>query len=180
VRQGRVRAIACSNFGAAQLTEADGAARLSGTRRFEAIQNQYSLLERDADNDVLPLCRELGVGFVAYFPLANGLLTGKYRRGRPAPEGTRLARSGGELLSDETFDEVDRLERFAAEHNHTLHELAIAAAYSTPGVASVLVGATSPEQVEANAAVDWELDPDTLAAIPRVEGRGVHSGPRRR
>jgi len=176
VRQGSVRAIGCSNFSAAQLAEADGAARSGDTSRFAALQNQYSLLERDADNDVLPLCRELGVGFVAYFPLAGGLLTGKYRRGSPAPEGTRLARWGRELLSDETFDAVERLESFAAEHGRSLHELAIAAAYSTPGIVSVLVGATSPEQVEANAAVDWELDPDTLAAMPRIEGRGLHSG----
>jgi aryl-alcohol dehydrogenase-like predicted oxidoreductase len=180
VRQGSVRAIGCSNFSAAQLAEADAAARSAGTTRFAAIQNHYSLLERDADKDVLPLCRELGVGFVAYFPLAGGLLTGKYRRGRPAPKGTRLARWGRELLSDETFDEVERLESFAAEHGRSLHELAIAAAYSTPGIVSVLVGATSPQQVEANAAVDWELDPDTLAAMPRVEGRGLHSGRSRR
>jgi aryl-alcohol dehydrogenase-like predicted oxidoreductase len=176
VRQGSARAVGCSNFSAAELAEADDVARFAGTARFAAIQNQYSLLERDADTDVLPLCRELGVGFVAYFPLAGGLLTGKYRRGQPAPEGTRLASWGRELLSDETFDEVERLESFAAEHGRSLHELAIAATYSTPGIASVLVGATSPEQVEANAAVDWELDPDTLAAMPRVEGRGLHSG----
>ncbi len=117
---------------------------------------------------------------MAYFPLAGGLLTGKYRRGEPAPEGTRLASWGRELLSDETFDEVEKLESFAAEHGRSLHELAIAAAYSTPGVASVLIGATSAKQVEANAAVDWVLDADTLAALPRVEGRGLHSGRPRR
>jgi aryl-alcohol dehydrogenase-like predicted oxidoreductase len=172
VQQGKVRAIGCSNFSAEQLAEADEAA---GARsRFCALQNQYSLLERDADADVLPLCRELDVGFVAYFPLASGLLTGKYRRGEPPAEGTRLARGAGELLSDETFDEVDRLAEFAKERGHTLHDLAIASVTSMPGVSSALVGATSPEQVHANAAVDWRLSADELAAVPRVEGRGVH------
>ena len=173
VQQGKVRAIGCSNFSAEQLAEADEAA---GTKsRFCALQNQYSLLERDADADVLPLCRELDVGFVAYFPLASGLLTGKYKRGEPPAEGTRLARGAGELLSDATFDEVDRLAAFAEERGRSLHELAIAAVTSTSGVASVLVGATTPEQVRENAAVDWRHTPEELSAIPRIEGRGVHS-----
>lgn len=180
VEQGTVRAIGCSNFSAAQLAEADDLASSNGTSRFCALQNQYSLLERDADANVLPLCRELGVGFVAYFPLASGLLTGKYTRGEAPAEGTRLSRWGrDELLSDQTFDEVDRLTALAEERGRSLHELAIASVTSTPGVASALVGATSPDQVRANAAVDWRLSPDELNAIPRVEGRGVHSGPRR-
>jgi aryl-alcohol dehydrogenase-like predicted oxidoreductase len=179
VQQGTVRAIGCSNFSAAQLAEANEVA--GDKSRFCALQNQYSLLERNADADVLPLCLELDVGFVAYFPLASGLLTGKYRRGEAPAEGTRLSRWGrDELLSDRTFDEVDRLAAFAEERGHSLHELAIAAVKSTPGVASTLVGATSPEQVRENAAVEWRLSPDELDAIPRVEGRGVHSGPRRR
>jgi aryl-alcohol dehydrogenase-like predicted oxidoreductase len=180
VEQGKVRAVGCSNFTAEQLREADEVARVNGTSRFVAIQNQYSVLERDSDSDVLPLCRELNVGFVAYFPLASGLLTGKYKRGEPPPEGTRLSTWGGELLDDETFDEVDKLAAFARQRGRSLHELAIAAVGSTSGIASVLVGATSSEQVRANAAVDWELTPDELRAVPRVEGRGVHSGPPRR
>jgi aryl-alcohol dehydrogenase-like predicted oxidoreductase len=179
VVQGTVRSIGCSNFSAAQLSEADRVARASGKARFAAVQNQYSLLERDADADVIPLCRELSIGFVAYFPLANGLLTGKYTRGEPPPEGTRLSRWGQELLSDETFDELDRLTAFADGQGRSLHELALAATASTPGVASVLVGATTPEQVRANASVDWELADSVLEAIPRVEGRGVHTGPAR-
>lgn len=179
VGRGTVRAIGCSNFSAAQVSEADRIARSSGTTRFSAVQNQYSLLERDADADVIPFCRELGIGFVAYFPLANGLLTGKYARGEPPPEGTRLSRWGQELLNDETFDELDRLTAFADGQGRSLHELALAATASTPGVASVLVGATTPEQVRANAGVDWELAPSELEAIPRVEGRGVHTGPAR-
>ena len=152
----------------------------NGKSRFIALQNQYSLLERDADAEVLPLCRERNVGFVTYFPLVSGLLTGKYRRGEAPAEGTRLARGAGELLSDTTFDEVDRLAAFAEERGRSLHELAIAAVTSTPGVASALVGATSPEQVRANAAVDWRLSPEELNAIPRIEGHGVHGGRRRR
>lgn len=178
VEQGSVRAIGCSNFSAAQLAEADDLALSNGGSRFCALQNQYSLLERDADADVLPLCRARDVGFVAYFPLASGLLTGKYRRGEAPAEGTRLSRWGGELLNDRTFDEVDRLTAFAEERGHSLHELAIASVTSTPGIASALVGATSPEQVRANAAVDWHLSTDELDAIPRVEGHGVHTGPR--
>ncbi|MDQ2983322.1 MAG: aldo/keto reductase [Actinomycetota bacterium] len=180
VEQGKVRGIGCSNFSAAQLREADEAGRSSGKSRFVALQNQYSLLERDADADVLPLCRELNVGFVPYSPLASGLLTGKYTRGEPPPEGTRLSFWAGEMLNDETFDEVDKLAAFAEERGHSLHELAIAAVAWTPGIPSVLVGATSPEQVRANATADWELAPDELDAVPRVEGRGVHTGPPRR
>jgi aryl-alcohol dehydrogenase-like predicted oxidoreductase len=181
VRQGKVRAIGCSNFTAEQLREADEIARSSGKSRFVALQNQYSLLERDADVHVLPLCRELDVGFIPYFPLVSGLLTGKYRRGEPPPEGTRLALWGGDMLTDETFDEVDMLAALAAGRGRSLHELAISALASTRGVASVLVGATSPGQVRANvAAAGWELPSEELEAIPRVEGRGVHTGPRRR
>jgi aryl-alcohol dehydrogenase-like predicted oxidoreductase len=179
VEQGKVRAIGCSNFSAAQLAEADDVAASNGNGRFCALQNQYSLLERDPDGDVIPLCRQLDVGFVAYFPLASGLLTGKYKRGEAPAEGTRLSRWSGELLNDRTFDEVDRLTAFAEERGHSLHDLAIASVTSTPGLASALVGATSPDQVRANAAVDWRLSPEELDAIPRVEGRGVHSGPRR-
>jgi aryl-alcohol dehydrogenase-like predicted oxidoreductase len=180
VEQGKVRAIGCSNFSAEQLAEADDISVSNGKSRFIALQNQYSLLERDADAEVLPLCRERNVGFVTYFPLVSGLLTGKYRRGEAPAEGTRLARGAGELLSDTTFDEVDRLAAFAEERGRSLHELAIAAVTSTPGVASALVGATSPDQVRANAAVDWRLSPEELNAIPRIEGHGVHGGRRRR
>jgi aryl-alcohol dehydrogenase-like predicted oxidoreductase len=180
VDEGKVRQIGCSNFSADALREADESARSSGTRRFVALQNQYSLLAREADADTLPLCRELEVGFVPYFPLANGLLTGKYKRGEPPPEGTRLSRWGS-VPEDDTFDQLDRLAAFAEERGRSLHELALSALASTPGVACVLAGATSPEQVRANvAAASSELDPDELAAIPRIEGLGVRGGPRRR
>jgi aryl-alcohol dehydrogenase-like predicted oxidoreductase len=165
VEEGLVRAIGCSNFSAAQLAEADELARASGRPRFVCVQNEYSLLERDAEEDVLPLTRELGVAFIPYFPLASGLLTGKYRRGEPRPKGTRLE---GREIDDATFDRLEALERFARERGHSLLELAIAALASQPGVPSVIAGATSAQQVRANAAAaGWELSPDELAELAR-------------
>jgi len=166
VRSGKVRAIGCSNFSAEQLADADRVAREHGTARFTVLQNHYNLLHRDDDEDVLPLCRELGVAYVPYFPLASGLLTGKYRRGQAAPEGARLA---GRVIDEDQFDRVEALARFAEEQRHTLHELAIAALASTAGVASVIAGATRPEQVRANAAAaSWALSVEDLDALRAV------------
>jgi aryl-alcohol dehydrogenase-like predicted oxidoreductase len=182
VDAGKARALACSNFSSAELRQAYDVAQASGKPGFTAVQNQYSLLERDAAKSVLPVARELDIAFVPYMPLANGLLTGKYRRGQPPPEGSRLeffssVGVGQELLGDDRFDQVERLAEFAEEHGHTLHELAIAALASEPGVTTVLVGATSPEQVRANAAAaDWELDAEMLAAVPLVESKGIEFG----
>ena len=168
VREGKVRAIGCSNFSASQLAEADRVARETGTTRFAVLQNHYSLLQRDDDEDVLPLCRELGVSYIPYFPLASGLLTGKYRRGEPAPDGTRLA---GREIEEERFDRVEACAAFAEERGRSLHELAICALASTPGVGSIIAGATRPEQVRANVAAaeaSWRLSQDELAALARV------------
>jgi aryl-alcohol dehydrogenase-like predicted oxidoreductase len=164
VREGSVRAIGCSNFSAEQLSEADRVAQGNGLVRFTVLQNNYSVLRRDDDEDVLPLCRELGVSYIPYFPLASGLLTGKYRRGEPAPEGTRLA---GREIEEERFDRVEACAAFAEEHGHSLHELAICALASTPGVGSIIAGATKPEQVRANvaAASAWRLDREELEAL---------------
>jgi aryl-alcohol dehydrogenase-like predicted oxidoreductase len=162
VEEGLVRAIGVSNFSVAQLDEAVEAGPVA------AVQNRYSLLEREAEADVLPRCAELGVGFVPYFPLASGLLTGKYRRGEPPPEGTRLA-GQTDALTDEAFDRIEALEAFADAHGHTLLELAIAGLASQPGVASAIAGATKPEQVRANAAAaDWELNGPELAELSRL------------
>lgn len=182
VEAGKTRALGCSNFSAPQLEYASNVAGASGAPGFVAIQNQYGLLERDAERDVLPLARELNVGFIPYMPLANGLLTGKYRRGHAPPAGSRLnyftsIGVGGELLGDDRFDAVQRLAQFAQERNRTLLELAIAVPASTPGVASVLVGATSPGQVRANAAAaQWRPDVDLLDAVPRAESLGMNFG----
>ena len=166
VRAGTVRAIGCSNFSAVELAEADRVARELGTARFVVVQNRYSLLHRVDDALVLPLCVELGIGYVPYFPLASGLLTGKYRRGEPAPEGTRLA---GRAIDGGDLERVERLERFAAERGHTLLELAISALASTPGMTSVIAGATKPEQARANAAAaGWRLSVEDLQALASV------------
>ncbi|MDP9283649.1 MAG: aldo/keto reductase [Actinomycetota bacterium] len=158
VEAGKVRQLGVSNVDAAQLRDAAAAAPVG------FVQNRYSLLERGVEAELLPLCSELGVGFVPYFPLASGLLTGKYRRGEPAPAGSRLE---GQRMDDETFDRIEALERFAARHGHTLLELAIGALASQPAVVSVIAGAMTPEQVRANAAAgSWRLTPEELAAIP--------------
>jgi aryl-alcohol dehydrogenase-like predicted oxidoreductase len=166
VLAGKARFIGCSNLTAGQLREVSEVARRAGITAIVALQNEYSLLERGADEDVLPLCRELGIGFVPYFPLASGLLSGKYRRGSAAPAGSRLE-ARPERLTDERFDRVEELERFADAHGRTILELAIGALVSTPGIASAIAGATTAEQVRANAAASsWRLSGDELAAIP--------------
>lgn len=162
VRAGTVRAVGASNFSAAQIEEADAVARERGLARFTAIQNEYSLLVRKAEGDVLPACRRLGLGFVPYFPLARGLLTGKYRRGQSAPEGTRLA-DREQIASDEEFDRLEALERFASERELSMVELAIGALLSRGVVSSVIAGATKPDQVRVNvAATRWQPDSGDL------------------
>jgi aryl-alcohol dehydrogenase-like predicted oxidoreductase len=161
VEEGTVGAIGVSNFSVEQLDQAVEAGPVA------ALQNRYSLLDRDAEADVLPRCAELGVSFIPYFPLASGLLTGKYRRGEPAPAGTRL--EGSDTLTDEAFDVVEALDDFARARGHTLLELAIAGLESQPAVASVIAGATKPEQVQANAAAaEWELNADELAELRSI------------
>ncbi len=158
VEEGTVGALGLSNVDAAQIREAVGVAPIA------AVQNRYSLMHRDDDAEVLPACRELGIGYVPYFPLESGLLTGKYRRGAPTPTGTRLSAAG---IGDEELRRVEELDAFATAHGHTLLELAIGGLASIPGIASVIAGATSPEQARANAAAGaWELTPAELDALP--------------
>jgi len=162
VEEGRVREIGVSNVDATQLAEAAAATRVA------AVQNEYSLLNRAAEADVLPLCRKLGIGFVPYFPLAHGLLTGKYRRDEPPPAGSRLE-GDDDRRSDEKLERVERLEAFAVERGRTLLELAIGATASEPAVASVIAGATKPEQVRANAAAgEWEPSAAERDALRRL------------
>ncbi len=170
VQAGTVRAIGASNFSAEQIEEADSVAREEGLTRFTAVQNEYSLLVRGDERDVIPTCARLGLGYVPYFPLASGLLTGKYHRGQPAPEGTRLA-GRDEIASDEQFDLVERLTRFAEERGITLIDVAIGALLANPTIASVIAGATKPEQVRANArAAQWSPTDEDLAALDEVLG----------
>ena len=169
VEEGKTRFIGCSNLSAGQLREVSEATSRLGLTGIVALQNEYSLLRREAEDDVLPLCRMLGVGFVPYFPLASGLLTGKYRRGEPAPPGSRLE-GRTERFDDATFDRVEALERFAEERGHTLLELAVGALASTPGIASVIAGATTAEQARANAAAGaWQLSEDDLTALSALD-----------
>lgn len=158
VQAGKVRWIGASNFSAEQIEEADAVARDRGFARFTAIQNNYSLLVRDAEREVLPTCERLGVGFVPFFPLASGLLTGKYRRGEAAPSGTRLA-ARDEVGSSEQFDVVEAVERFASDRGVSMIEVAIGALLARPVVSTVIAGATKPEQVRTNAAAGrWQPD----------------------
>jgi aryl-alcohol dehydrogenase-like predicted oxidoreductase len=171
---GKVREIGCSNFSAKQLDEAEEAAKEKGVRRFVTVQNEYNLLAREAREEVLPACRRLGLSFVPYFPLATGLLTGKYRKGQPPPPGSRLAGRGGwdEVMTDERLDLVERLTVLAEQHGHTILELAMSWLATQPEIATVIAGATSAEQVRSNAAAieAWRLSDDELAEVDDVLG----------
>jgi aryl-alcohol dehydrogenase-like predicted oxidoreductase len=165
VRQGKVRYVGHSNLEAAQVEEIDTLTRERGWARPVSAQNQYSLLRREAEQELLPTCARLGIGVLPYFPLASGLLTGKYRRGEPRPEGTRLA-TRDEVFTDETFERLEALEAFAEERGVSLLQVAIGGLLAQPAVASVIAGATKPDQVRANAAAgEWEPSPDDLAAL---------------
>jgi aryl-alcohol dehydrogenase-like predicted oxidoreductase len=168
VRAGTVRWIGASNFSAAQIEEADAVARDRGFARFTSIQNNYSLLHREAEREVLPTCERLGLGFVPFFPLASGLLTGKYRRGEAAPVGTRLA-GRDQVGTDEQFDSVEALERYAAARGVSLTDVAIGALLARPVVSTVIAGATKPEQVRQNAAAArWKPSDRDLAELEEL------------
>jgi aryl-alcohol dehydrogenase-like predicted oxidoreductase len=168
VRAGTVRAIGASNFSARQIEEADLSARERGLTRFAAIQNEYSLVVREAERDVLPACERLGLSFVPYFPLASGLLTGKYRRGESGPGGARLS-GRPQIASDEQFDLVEALEQFARERGRSLVDVAIGGLLAQRPVASVIAGATKPDQVRANAAAaTWAPTDEDLGALHGV------------
>jgi aryl-alcohol dehydrogenase-like predicted oxidoreductase len=163
VQQGKVRFIGSSNLSAAQVREADTVAGERGLTRFVSAQNQYSWLEREAEDELIPTCDELGIGLIPYFPLASGLLTGKYRRGETAPEGTRLE---GREIDDERWDRVEALEAFARERGVSILDVAIGGLLGDPTVASVIAGATKPEQVRANVAAGaWEPTPEEFAQL---------------
>jgi aryl-alcohol dehydrogenase-like predicted oxidoreductase len=170
VTQGKVRYIGNSNFSGWQIADADWTA--AGGTRFISAQNQYSLLELKAEYEVLPACEHFGLGFLPFFPLASGLLSGKYRRGEKPPEGTRLAAWGARgqaAMSDRNFDKVEKLEAWAGERGHTILELAFAWLLGHEVVSSVIAGATSPEQVKANAATaDWVLSPDEVEEVGKL------------
>ncbi|HEY5085914.1 MAG TPA: aldo/keto reductase [Gemmatimonadaceae bacterium] len=167
VRAGKVREIGCSNFSAAQIRDADSIAVKRDMARFVSVQNEYSLLHREPELEVLAECERVGVAFLPFFPLSSGLLTGKYHRGEPAPAGSRLA-SGPRAaqLNDETLARVEALRDFAQSRGHTLLELAVSWLLAQPVVASVIAGATKSEQIALNvAAAAWRLTNEDLAAV---------------
>ena len=170
VSQGKVRYIGNSNFTGWQIADADWTA--AGGTRFVSAQNLYSLLERKVEFEVIPACEHFGLGFLPFFPLASGLLSGKYKRGEKPPEGTRLAAwgsRGAAALSDRNFDKVEKLEAWAAEHGHTILELAFASLLGHPAVPSVIAGATTPEQVKTNAATAaWSLTPEEVDEVGKL------------
>jgi aryl-alcohol dehydrogenase-like predicted oxidoreductase len=163
VQEGTVRAIGSSNFTAAMVEEAAGIASERGLTPFVSEQSEYSWLRRGAEDELLPTCERLGVGFIPYFPLASGVLTGKYAKGEPPPPGTRLH---GRELADADLDAVERLRAFGERHGASLLEVAIGGLAAVPGVSSVIAGATKPEQVRANAAAGaWEPSREELAEL---------------
>jgi aryl-alcohol dehydrogenase-like predicted oxidoreductase len=179
VKAGKVREIGCSNFSASQLREAEAAAGSSsvstgsvskGAARFVSVQNHYSMIHREPETEVLPKCVGARIGFIPYFPLENGLLTGKYRRGQPFPPGSRGSDAfGPKIFTDENLAKAESLANFAASRRHTLLELAMSWLASRPAVASIIAGAKTTAQAKANAtAADWHLSEADLAEIARL------------
>ncbi len=172
VKQGKVRYIGCSNFSAAQLNEAQKTVAEKKLSTLVSSQDEYSLVARNIEREMLPAIERHGMGELPYFPLASGLLTGKYRMGQPAPSGSRLAQK--QALADKyhtavNLEKAARLEQFATKRGHTLLELAFSWLLARPAVASVIAGATKPEQIEKNAkAAGWELSAEELAEVDRI------------
>jgi aryl-alcohol dehydrogenase-like predicted oxidoreductase len=168
VRQGKVREIGCSNFSAALLREANDGVPAEAAH-FVSVQNHYNLLNRGDEREVLPECRRLGLAYLPFFPLASGMLTGKYTKGEAPASGTRMQRWGTRasgLLSDQNFEVVGGLSAWAASHDHSLLELAFAWLLEKPIVPSVIAGATNADQVRANAAAGgWRLLPEEAAEV---------------
>jgi aryl-alcohol dehydrogenase-like predicted oxidoreductase len=168
VTEGKVRYIGSSNFDGWQVVDADWAARSAGYERFISAQNKYSLYDRAAEDELVPACEHVGVGILPYYPLEYGLLSGKYRRDEPAPAGSRLVARPA-LLEGADFDRIEALERFAAERGVGILDVAISGLAAQPAVASVIAGATRPEQVAANvAALAWEPTAADLAALEEL------------
>ena len=170
VRAGSVREIGCSNFSALQLRDAGGAVG-SGKAAFVSVQNHYSLLHREPESEVLPQCERDRLAFLPFFPLANGLLTGKYRRNQPPPAGTRITDMDyfKASLTPENLDVVEKLIAFAESRGRTILDLAFSWLLSRPSVASVIAGATSPQQIRANAAAGvWRLAATDLQELDRI------------
>lgn len=175
IRQGKVRYIGCSNLPAWQVVEALWTSRHLGFNAFVTCQDEYSLLVRDPERELLPAMQAHGLGLLPYFPLACGLLSGKYKRNTPLPEGARLTntqRLADRYLTEANWQVVERLEDFCATRGRSLLELAFSWLAARPTVCSVIAGATRPEQVEQNVrAMDWALTPEEMAEVDRLTKR---------
>jgi aryl-alcohol dehydrogenase-like predicted oxidoreductase len=172
VRAGKVRYIGCSNFSTAQMTEAQWAARHLNLNAFISAQDEYSLLKRTLEKENLPMMERYGLGLLPYFPLASGLLTGKHKRGTAA-SGTRLATQqfAGQFMTDANFDVVEKLEAFVQARGRSMLELAFSWLAARPTVASIIAGATKPEQIEANVkATGWTLSAEEMQEIDKITG----------
>jgi aryl-alcohol dehydrogenase-like predicted oxidoreductase len=169
VKAGKVREIGCSNFSIEQLQEAE-AAVTTGAARFVSLQNHYSLFHREPEEGVLAECEALGLAFIPYFPLANGLLTGKYRKGQPLPENSRGHDAWGpNMFSESNIEKAEQLHAYAESKGHTILELAVSWLAAQPTVASVIAGARTPAQARMNAAAaNWKLNAGDMGAISRI------------
>ena len=179
VHQGKVRYIGCSNFMAWQACQSLYISQTLRLEPFVSIQARWSMISRGIERELVPFCQALNIGIIPYFPLAGGFLTGKYRRGEPAPDGTRFQKNprfGERARTDKNFDTLDRIEQFAADRGRPVAELAIAWLLHNPIVSSVIAGATTPGQVSANAkATDWHLTAKEIEDLDAVlsNGRGI-------
>lgn len=175
VRAGKVRYLGNSNFSGWEVADADWISRTRGIARYISAQNQYNLLDRRIERDLLPACKKFGLGMLPYFPLASGFLTGKYRRGSQAPAGTRLALMqpmAKQVMTDQNFATLEKLEEFSRRHGHTIVELAMSWLACQPIVSSVISGATLPEQVTENVkACQWKLSVEELTEVDTITRR---------
>ena len=168
VRAGKIRYIGASQFAAWQLSHSNDVAEMMGWEQFVSVQAHHHMLEREIERELLPYCQYANIGLLPYFPLAGGFLTGKYERGMPAPAGSRGEKSPyvQKYLTDENFDKLDKLTKFATSRGHTLHDLAFAWLLNNQHVASVIAGATNPDQVTSNAAtIGWKLSDEEMAEV---------------
>ena len=174
VRHGKVRYIGSSNFSGWQACEAAWIAQTLGITKFVSTQPHYSMMAREVEEELVPFCRRYGIGILPYYPLENGFLTGKYKRNKPPPDGTRLAADNRGMFTDHNFDVLDRLDEFAKHRNHTVLELAFAWLLGNDAVSSVIAGATKINQVTTNAeAANWCLSDQELTEVNSILDGGA-------
>jgi aryl-alcohol dehydrogenase-like predicted oxidoreductase len=186
VHEGKTRYLGSANFSAWRIVEAELTARCTGRARFIVSQNAYSLVDRMVELDIAPVCAKYGIGLAPYFPLANGLLTGRYQRGDTPPPGSRLVSRPHVLRDEQALDSMEALQAFAAERGLSMVQVALGGLAAKPAVSSVIAGASRPEQVRANAeAIDWVPSSaeaallDEIAPPAKYVPLGSRSGHRR-